>query len=779
MTITPGNKNGASLAPEQDLQQASDTPKLELMKDAVTSLQDVARNHYNRTTIAFDWWRAVWPGQTADGRRWGTDAAPDAWPWSGASDTRIRLCEKLVREHSTVGRFALMNAKRQAKSARPLASSRDSQQATTLLNWMLDTHCAEQIYQEQDLMLAWRHGYGAAVTAVEWDQQRRLEYIPVSMMTLAEFVKRVSANLMETDAGYNQQSAISNQQSDKEVALGFIQALGQSQQPLMELQSMIMDPAYEADLGRVIQSMSPVVTKRQATKIVIDLRELRTAEVPVPYVFRSCPRRTTLRPMIDVFFPENTGDLQRATFIDQVEYVSPIDLKDRIETDEYDPGFVNEAIASHRGPSKSGGFGDRLAGVRDGLPTIIGPSGKSPGMNMSKNELLDDIEIHHFHMLVQDRGTPILFTTVFHMDIDTSAKHAPCPYEHGRMIFHGHRLETEQRALLSSRGIPEIAYTWEQELKKQRDGRTDRVDLVLRPPIFTTSYAEMLKLKAQYSPGAMIPIQRFGTMEKDKPPMWDPGSIEIDRTIMQTVRSFFWGDEGDQAMNQMRTQELIDAILAEEKPIVVQQWQLIQQYLPSAKVARVVGPLMRPFEVDREEIQGQYEITITADARWMDKEWIKEWATMVNMALQWDTQGTIDRTDIVRHLFEAADYTLADTAIRDPQAASQGEIQDELKAFALIIGSGRPQPLPQGGNYQLRLTTLQNEMQTAMQSDPDFQKRIQMFPATIKVLQQRVQFFQRQLQQQQNAQIGRTQVADPFTKSAPMLQDQGTGAPQA
>lgn len=773
MIVTPG-QNGARRAVEQDLQSASDEPKLSLIKDAVISVQDVARQYYNRNQVAQDWWRARWGGQSEDGRRW---ASPEddyeVWPWAGASDTRVRLCEKLVKEHCTVGRYALMNAKVQTKSNRPLVSARDSQIATTLLNWMIYTHCWQEENREKDLMLANRFGLGCSVTSVEWDSQQRLEYIPVSMMSLGAFVTKAGQSLMsQQQKAYQTQSA--SQMSDKQLALGFMQALAQTRSPLLELQDMIKDPAYDADLSRVIQAMSPVVTKQKAKSILNDLRQLRTAEIPVPYVFRSRPRRTTLRPMIDVLFPETTDDLQRAAFVDQVEYVSGTEIQDRIETHGYDAEFVDQVL-DRRGPSQTGGAMERIAQYRDNGYTVIGPGGRNGSGRDVKNDWTEDIELHHFHMLVQDHGVPVIFTTVLHMDLDIVAKHEPCEYQHGEMIFHGHRFETEDRPLLSSRGIPEIAYSWEQEIKKQRDGRTDRIDLVLRPPIWTTAYDEVSKYKSQLGiPGMIVPMRRFDQIEKDKPPIWDPGSIEIEKTINAAANAHFWGDPENTVMVQLRPQELSDALHSEEKPIVNQQWQLTQQYLPPATVARVVGPLQRPFEVDREDIQGQFEITITSDTRELDKDWMKEKGAMLASLRPLDSGGVIDWNTVVKNLFSGIDYDLADTAVKDQGEATDKEVQDEMQAFSLIIGSGRPQPLPKAGNFQLRQQVLQQEFQTAMQTDSDFAKRIQDFPNTMKVLQTRLAYYSRQLQQTQNAAIGRSQVADPFTGKAPQLQDATT-----
>jgi hypothetical protein len=57
------------------------------------------------------------------------------------------------------------------------------------------------------------------------------------------------------------------------------------------------------------------------------------------------------------------------------------------------------------------------------------------------------------------------------------------------------------------------------------------------------------------------------------------------------------------------------------------------------------------------------------------------------------------------------------------------------------------------------------------QTNPALQKAVQNNPLVVKVLENRATYYQRQLQQLQNAQIGRMQVSQTFTKQAPI----GTG----
>ena len=170
--------------------------------------------------------------------------------------------------------------------------------------------------------------------------------------------------------------------------------------------------------------------------------------------------------------------------------------------------------------------------------------------------------------------------------------------------------EKHERPILSSRGIAEVAYTWEQEIKKQRDGRTDMTDLSLRPPLFAP-YDQVMKIKASFAPGVIWPLARGKEIKFMDSQPYNNSSIEIEKSVTAMVDEYFglFGQSVDPTLKQLRQQEVADDFLFELKRPVMQMWQLMQQYLPDEEVTQVVGQLQRPFHVSRAEIQGAHEFT--------------------------------------------------------------------------------------------------------------------------------------------------------------------------
>jgi hypothetical protein len=106
--------------------------------------------------------------------------------------------------------------------------------------------------------------------------------------------------------------------------------------------------------------------------------------------------------------------------------------------------------------------------------------------------------------------------------------------------------------------------------------------------------------------------------------------------------------------------------------------------------------------------------------------------------------------------------------VQDIGAATAAEQEDEQGAFAKIAAGTEP-PLKEGGqNAQVRLQTLQ----TIIQSNPAVQQRYQQDEIFRSMIDARAQAFQFQLQQQQNAVIGRTGAQPALQK---LQQDQQLG----
>ena len=590
--------------------------------------------------------------------------------------------------------------------------------AETILKWLLFQHCLDDLRREVRLAAEFRETYGLAVMAVDWQQTTRTE------------IKRFS--LEDAQA-----------------------MLQESQDPnLAAMLQTIMDPLQEETaaelLGQVVPELG-TVTKVRA------LRDKGEVEWESPYIFESKPVWTALEAWEDVIFPIQTFSLQRAAFVARRELLNEVELRERAAVEGWDEDWVERA-AKHKGELK------RI------------------NLNLHRSDqflyeqMRDMIEIWHVYRKESDPKTDAVRVTrsVISYNIpDKAAVHELLPYAHGLYPFVELPRERSTRPLLESRGVPEITQTAQEEIKIQRDFRADRASISILPPVRVP--ANRGKFDLVLGPGVQIPERRPNEIGWMDPPRFDQGSIEVENATRLDVNNYFGriADGVPPQMSMLHTQELIDSWLLDMKLCVIQTMALAQQYMTPEDVARVTGNQL-PFNASPQDIRGRFDITAEFDARMLDAEALgAKLDYLAKILVPMDSFGVIDRVGLIKYMFQAVDPNMASMLIQDIGAATQQEQEDEQGAFAKIAAGAEP-PIKEGGqNAQVRLQTLQG----IVQSNPAVQQRYQQDEIFRKMIDARAQAFQFQLQQQQNAVIGRT-GAQPALQKMQQESQMAMGAPQ-
>jgi hypothetical protein len=333
--------------------------------------------------------------------------------------------------------------------------------------------------------------------------------------------------------------------------------------------------------------------------------------------------------------------------------------------------------------------------------------------------------------------------------------------------------ERATRPLLESRGIPELVQTAQEEIKIQRDYRADRASISILPPVRVP--ANRGKFDLVLGPGVQVPERRPGEIGWMDPPRPDAGSIEVENATRFDVNNYFgrMADGVPPQMAMIHTQEMVDSWLLDMKLCIIQTMALAQQYLTPEEVSRVTGNASLAFSASPQDIRGRFDITAEFDARLLDNEALgAKLKYLSEILVPMDSFGVIDRAGLVKYMFQAVDPNMAAMLVQDIGAATQQEIEDEQVQFSKIAAGTEP-PMKEGGqNAQVRLQTLQQ----IIQSNPAVSQRYQQDEIFRRMLDARMQAFQFQLQQSQNAVIGRV-GAQPALQQ--MAQEQQLGGPQA
>lgn len=652
-----------------------------------------ASYYFERKTDNFNTRFCLWAGQSEDGRKHSASLGKKPFPWDNASDARIRLADCLINDTVRLLKRAFFSARMQVQ---PVETS-DAQKkglVEVALNWMMKTHCLDDLRREVELALQFRETYGLAVMGVFWRTTTRIEE---KKLTLEE-IQQVA---LQGDGG----------------AAALVDA--------------ILDPLQEESAKSMLGILSPKLSSLSAVR---DLRTKGETSYENPYIFESKPEWVALEPLEDILFPASTWSIQRSPWVARRELISEEELRERETTMDYDHEWIERAVK------------------QKGMTHRINRNILRVNVHMTDQDR-DLIEVYHVYKKLHENGATKVECVVMHTGItDLVAKQEIGSYEHGLFPFVELPRERVSRNLLESRGIPEIVATAQAEIKTQRDYRADRASIAILPPVRVP--ANRGKIELVFGPASQIPERRPGEFSWMEPPPFDKGTIEVETATRGDIDDYFGRASSTvpQSRTMLAQQDLVDGFLTDMKLAIQQTLQLMQQYLTDAQIQRITGAPAGHYQLSREEIQGSYDLMADFDVRDLDNEYLgKKLDYIAKVAIPLDVAGVIDRAGLVKFIMSAVDPVMGSQLVKDPGVASAAEAEDEQVQFTKIAAGAEP-PMKEGGNPQVRMQVLQQ----TIQSNPALQQRYAQDEIFKAMLDARMKSFEFQITQQQNAQIGRT-----------------------
>jgi len=673
-----------------------------------------AANYWTRKNLNYNLRYCLWPGQDDNGRKYSANLGKPAFPWDGATDSKIRLADMIINERVRMLKSAYGKS-RMSIVPTETTDMQAGRKVETVIKWLLNSHCAAMTKREIELAANIRETYGLSIMGVFWRRTTRNEVLTFRLDSLQQ-------TFAET--------------GDPQIAL-IIEA--------------ILDPTQEEAVARQMDQLLP---GQGTVANVRKLRETGEFSYDSPYIFENLPDWQAYEPWEDIVFPPSTYDLQRAPFIACRELLREDELREREVTEGYDPKWIDEAV-QHKGVYRRNAR--NLHRMTDSI------------LLSDDRDLIEVWRVYQKKWNEDIGAMEVICTHIQPSVVDRAAKSEPMNYEHGQYPFVELPLERTTRPLIESRGVPELLSTHQQEIKTQRDFRSDRASLTILPPLKVP--ANRGKLDIVLGPAKQLPERRPGEFSWMAPPVQDNATIEIEAATRRDVDEYFGIPRPDMAPQRalLAQQDLVDTWLADLSLILGQTFQLSQQYLDDIQFVRVAGGTPMPFRATRQEIQGKFDLRLDFDARTFDSEALQMKVKGLMELLPLDVMGVVDRVGLVRFLFSAIDPNMAEFLIKDVDAAAQEEIEDEQVQFTKIAAGTEPPLKESGENAQLRLQTLQG----IVQANPALQQRYQQDEIFKAMLDARMQSHQFKLQQQENAQIGRVGAQPALQK---MAQQGGTPA---
>lgn len=563
------------------------------------------------------------------------------------------------------------------------------------LKWMVSSGYIPRFYREMELGANYLLERGILITYVGWQREDR------------RFLQELDINQIA--------------QVSPEVALA------------------IQEGQDDEELTALLQATFEGTTKKRAKKALKDLRKNGIAELPVVRRQVNAPDVKTLAPDGDFFFPPYVTDPQRAPYCFWKTYYTPQELENKVVTDGWDEDFVDYVISKYRGVNI-----DSIEREQEGRRSL------SLTDNAYEAEELIEICYGYQRLIDQEDGAEGIYCTVFHRDFDGNEMvQGYAKFE----LLNGYedypvvvtKLSEDSKRLYDTMTIPSVLRGIQNQVKVERDSRVDRNSLATLPPILHP----VGQAPTDWGPGRMIPYRRKGDLDFAPTPPPPTGSVEMESTLITLADKLVGLD--DSQISEIRKQFLVDKFLSHTAEVLRMAFKCFQRFGPDEVFFRVTG-IPDAQLMDKGNPDESFDIMINFDVQNNDPETVEKKLQQFVQLNSLNANGRLNVDALLDVAAASIDPVMADAVLQPVEDAQQQIVKDVTDDLAKIY-SGIEMPARPAG-AQIALQTIQQYAQ-----QPDVAQRLQTDEAFAARMQKYIGQYTFQMQQAQNAQIGRVGTA--------------------
>lgn len=654
-----------------------------------------------------------WEDQRDDGRKPDDVGGREAEPWPGASDVRIRLADQIVNDQVKLCKTAARKAQFAITTTKGVAYE-TAGKVRAYLEWLRNTRMRRNVRRETELAAQWRATHGYCVMAVTWAQEWARDYQEVSVQDLQE------AAMATPNGAAAQILAVMNE----------------------------TDPDVLRTVAGMLRQIYPDVDQGEALRQLRALQRTGTMSLPIRYMRLNEPRWEALKPWRDVFYPLNTGELQRARWVAWRVILTAAELEEKEISEKWNPQFI-EAVKKTKGRSI-------LAVLQQNLAQI-----DRRRIFQDSAEQMDQLhEVFYFYYTEADAdGVPCKYVTVMSPHVMGESgeplygRDEPLGYDHGLLPFVEIRRERPDRLLSETRGTAELVLTQQSEVKNMRDARVNQTELFLQPPVIRPEREIGLSLTIR--PRGEIGERRAQATRQWIVPNTAPAGDPLEQEARLDADRYFARNRAEDPVRAgIYDDDLASDWCEEMEECWSQTLQLAQQFEDEVMIDRLIGGQHVQLHLSREEIQGEFDISLKFNTDSMDPDRMEKKAQLVQTVVAPLAGGVVDFGVFARGIFSYFFPEFADDALRSGPQADQAEIKDEQNNWALMMAGTEPQMVDKGQNFQMRLQWLQNQL-----AQPGAAERLAKQPDSQELVEKRLQHLRFQVDQYTvNAQTGRMGV---------------------
>jgi len=678
-------------AADPELLYVSKEPDIAYLAEAYKRTQSDLGEWLDRRQRDYDTRHCHWSGQSDDFKKHASlNSTGEVFPWEGASDQQVRLCDELISCRIAMS----MNAIRRAHIVATPTESNDVERANVVSNflrWLINSKM-DEFYPEVELGLNHFFEKGMMVHYC-WYENKELK----------------------------QQQTISLQ----EIA-----------QALPQIASAIQDGSMDEELSEALKGQFNI-SKSKARGMLKEMRKDGETTIPVTRQVVSRPKIKALAPDEDVFWPSYCIDPQEAPYMFHSVSMTPEQLRSKISTEKWSEEFVDAAI--------------ELAGQGEDVDENIYQLRDDDNFTRSDDDSLVRI-VYCYQRLLDEDNVPGIYCTIYSSHIsDLYAKHQLLDYAHGKYPFVVTTLEKTSKKLYSSRSYPELIEGLQQVLKVETDGGIDSQSLATLPPI----EHPLGRAPSRYGPGVRLPYRVPGEVRFASTPRGSVSNVELRRYIQEQADRYFGRNAPgvNPVEAQMKQQEVIDKVFHHLKHVLDQVYSLYQQYGPDQEYFRVTG-MQDMQKYSKGNPNDRFDFYMQFDAATQDPEQMLERVNAIaTLGAQLDKNGTLD-TERLLQIAVGQIMPGAAESVLLPKETAQAKAMDEERQTIAEIYAGVPPNVKPNDAHEMKLQVFQQWLQ-----QPDVAQKVQEDPALQERIQNYMQQRNMQIQQKQNAQIGRLGAA--------------------
>jgi len=498
-----------------------------------------------------------------------------------------------------------------------------------------------------------------------------------------------------------------------------------------DLAELIVSGADDEMVFGMLQTAFPDLSSKRAKKAIMDLRKKGLAEVSVPRTSVDCPVVYSCAPDGEVLFPSYVTDPQRAPYVFWRTFLTAQELEKKVVSEGWDADWVENAIDRLRGKDSMYLDGEKLKTI-DRLPIT------------DDNDLV--MVVYGYQRLIDEEdGSEGIYCTVFHPTTEGFAKHELLNgYDDYPFVVT--RLSNSQKRVYETQTFSDILRGAQMQIKTERDSRIDRASLATLPPLLHPAG----RPPSDWGPGVRVPYRRLGEIQWGPPPPADNGSIEVEVSMTaQADRSV--GLDMSNPISASRQQFVVSKFLDHVRDVLNMAWKLYQRMGPDEVFFQVTGN-PNPQTMTKGSPDENFSIVVNFDSQSNDPETAETQLKNMVSLVQLDRNGIMDVNKLLEFTASSINPIFADYVLQPAEEAQQKVQKNVTDDLAKIFAGIEVPAQPNGAQMAM-------EMIQAYVQQPDIMQRAQQDEAFGARLQKYMEQYQFQLQQMQNAEIGRIGTA--------------------